>query len=262
MGGFYRSTDGGADWVPLTDGYPASMGNYLGGESIAPDPSNANIVYAAAGMYESSGTGVILSSTDQGADWTVNTIAVPMGGNDTGRGMGERLAVDPNNGTILYFGSRGSGLYKSVNSGGSWSKVTAFPATGDVAATGTSWGLPVVVFDERGGSAAGSTTIYVAAATTAAGSNLYQTTDGGTTWTEIAGGPTGLMAHHASVGSDGTVWLAYGNNYGPFNTVSGLELIGQVWKYSATGSWTNVTPSSNWGGMGGGISVDAQDPST
>jgi hypothetical protein len=262
VGGFYRSTDGGAHWTPLTDQYPSSLGSYLGGESIAPDPTDANIVYAAAGMYESAGaTGVILRSTNQGGSWTVNAINLPMGGNDTGRGMGERLAVDPNNNTILYFGSRGSGLYKSTSSGASWSKVTAFPVTGDVATSGTSWGLPVVVFDKRGGSAAGSKTIYVAAATTGAGSNLYQSTDGGATWSELAGGPTGLMAHHAAVGSDGTVWLAYGNNYGPYNTNSSVKLVGQVWKVAATGSWTNVTPpSANWGGMAGGISVDAQDP--
>jgi hypothetical protein len=262
VGGFYRSTDGGAHWTPLTDQYPSSLGSYLGGESIAPDPTDANVVYAAAGMYESAGaTGVILRSTNQGATWTVNAINLPMGGNDTGRGMGERLAVDPNNNAILYFGSRGSGLYKSTNSGANWSKVTAFPTTGDVATTGTSWGLPVVVFDKRGGGAAGSTTIYVAAATTAAGSNLYCSTDGGTTWSAIAGGPTGLMVHHASVGSDGMVWLAYGNNYGPFNTNSSVKLVGQVWTYAAGGTWTNVTPpAANWGGMAGGISVDAQDP--
>jgi len=56
------------------------------------------------------------------------------------------------------------------------------------------------------------------------------------------------------------VGLPYGNNYGPYNTVSGLKLAGQVWKYSAAGAWTNVTPpSANWGGMAGGISVDAQN---
>jgi hypothetical protein len=261
VGGFYRSTDGGAHWTPLTDEFSASQSNYLGGESIAPDPTDANIVYAAAGMYETAGNGVILRSTDQGTSWAVNAISAPMGGNDTGRGMGERLAVDPNNNAVLYFGSRGSGLYKSTNSGANWTKVTAFPVTGDVATTGTSYGLPVVLFDKRGGSAAGSMTIYVAAATTAAGSNLYHSTDGGTTWSEVAGGPTGLMAHHGAVGSDGTVWLAYGNNYGPYNTNSSVKLIGQVWTLSASGTWTNVTPpAANWGGMGGGISVDAQDP--
>jgi hypothetical protein len=264
VGGFYRWDNTGAQWIPLTDSFSMAQGNYLGGESIAPDPTNANIVYAAAGMYESSGNGVILRSTDQGNTWTVNTIGVPMGGNDLGRGMGERLAVDPNNNTILLFGTRGHGLYKSTNSGSTWAPVTAFPTMGDVNIANTyggttSYGLPIVLFDKRGGSAAGSTTIYVAAASKASGSNLYRSTNGGTSWALVAGGPTGLMAHHAAVGSDGTVWLAYSNNYGPYNT-TGVTLTGQVWKYSAAGTWTNITPpAANWGGMAGGISVDAQN---
>jgi len=39
------------------------------------------------------------------------------------RGMGERLAVDPNKASILYFGTRTDGLYKSVNSAAGWAKV-------------------------------------------------------------------------------------------------------------------------------------------
>ena len=90
-----------------------------------------------------------------------NTIGVPMGGNDTGRGMGERLAVDPNNGTILYFGSRGSGLYKSTSSGGSWTKVTGFPARLGLRppAMGCRWSCST----SGAGARSGSTTIYVAA---------------------------------------------------------------------------------------------------
>ena len=218
VGGFYRSTTAARTGRRSPTCSRRRKRTTLGGESIAPDPTDASIVYAAAGMYESSGNGVILRSTNQGATWTVNTIGVPMGGNDTGRGMGERLAVDPNNNTILYFGSRGSGLYKSTNSGASWSQGDRLPDDGRRRRHGTSWGLPVVVFDKRGGTSAGSTTIYVAAASTAAGSNLYHSTDGGTTWSQVAGGPTGLMVHHASIGSDGTVWLAYANDYGPFNT--------------------------------------------
>src|ERR1700677_2948179 len=95
VGGAYIWNNSSNTWTPLTDMYPMGEGNYLGIESIAPDPMNANIVYAAAGMYESNGNGVILSSTNQGTSWTVNTIGVPMGGNENGRGMGERLAVDP-----------------------------------------------------------------------------------------------------------------------------------------------------------------------
>jgi hypothetical protein len=271
VGGFYRWDDGDGRWVPLTDFFPMSQGNYMGGESIAPDPTNANIVYAAGGMYETSGNGVILRSTDQGNTWAVNQIAVPMGGNDLGRGMGERLAVDPDNDAILLFGTRGKGLYKSTDSGTTWAPLAAFPTAGDVDIANsyggtTSYGLPVVVFDKTGGSAAGSTTIYVAAASKSATSNLYRTTNGGTSWALVAGGPTGLMAHHASLGSDGTLWLAYSSDYGPYNTGGGT-LTGQVWKY-AGGTWTNVTPpAANWGGstggmglMAGGISVDAQNP--
>ncbi len=252
VGGFYRWDGANTQWIPLEDSFPASQGNYLGGESIAPDPTDANIVYAAGGMYESSGNGVILRSTDQGSTWTINTIGVPMGGNGNGRGMGERLAVDPNNNTILFFGSRDNGLYKSTNSGSTWAAVSSFPTKGDA-----TYGLPVVIFDKAGGTAAGSKTIYVAAATKGgAGSNLYSSSDGGATWAMLTGGPTGLMVHHASLGSDDTLWLAYAGDYGPGSS----DLVGQVWKYAA-GTWTNVTPpAANWGGMAGGISVDAQNP--
>ncbi|HSS38777.1 MAG TPA: hypothetical protein VLT58_08410, partial [Polyangia bacterium] len=125
VGGFYRWDGATATWTPLTDMFSMSQGNYLGGESIAADPVDANVVYAAAGMYESSGNGVILRSADRGATWTMNTIGVVMGGNDNGRGMGERLAVDPKNDSVLLFGSRANGLYKSTDSAAHWSKVTS-----------------------------------------------------------------------------------------------------------------------------------------
>jgi hypothetical protein len=255
VGGFYRWEGASSLWVPISDSFPLSQGNYMGGESIAPDPVDPNIVYAAGGMYLGSGNGVILRSTNQGTTWTVNNIPVPMGGNANGRGMGERLAVDPNHTSILLFGSRENGLYKSIDSATSWAPVSTFPTKGDA-----TFGLPVVVFDKTGGSAAGSTTIFVAAASTSAGSNLYKTADGGTTWALVTGtgGPTGLMVHHASLGSDGTLWLAYSSTYGP----GGGPGSGQVWKYATlTGTWTNVTPpAANWGAMAGGISVDAQNP--
>jgi hypothetical protein len=255
VGGFYRWN--GGTWTPLVDFLPMSEGNYFGGESIAPDPVDADIVYAAAGMYlTGNGNGAILRSTDQGTSWTINQIGVPMGGNENGRGMGERLAIDPNDHTILFFGSRSNGLYKSTDSATTWTKVSGFPTQGDA-----TYGLPVVIFNQAGGSATGSTNIYVAAASTSAGSNVYQTTNGGTSWSLVTGtgtGPTGLMVHHAALASDGNLWLAYSSNYGPYNTET-APLSGQVWKYAtATGAWTNVTPpSTNWGGMAGGISVDA-----
>ena len=50
-----------------------------------------------------------------------------MGGNESGRFNGERLAVDPNQGDILFFGSRRDGLWKSADRGATWQKVESFP---------------------------------------------------------------------------------------------------------------------------------------
>src|SRR5579871_2202007 len=135
VGGFYRWDNTNSRWIPLTDMY---RGNNFGGESIAPDPVNANIVYAAAGF---SGPGTILSSTNQGNSWTANAIPVSIAGNNDGREAGERLAVDPNLNSKLYFGSRWQGLWVSANSAASWSQVTAFPVNGDAG-----YGLAWVIF--------------------------------------------------------------------------------------------------------------------
>jgi len=265
VGGAYRWNSATDSWVAITDMFPLSQGNYLGIESIAPDPTNANVVYAAGGMYEGSGNGVILSSTNQGASWTINTIGVVMGGNDMGRGIGERLTVDPNLPSTLYFGTRNAGLYKSTNSAATWAKVASFPTNGGNFTF--SWNVPsglgIVIVDGQGGTAGtASNTLFVAAADTQANSNLYRSNDAGATWTLVAGGPSGFMAHHAGLASDGTLWLAYSNDMGPYD-FSGVALQGQVWKYKvSTGAWTNVTPpNTNWGGMAGGLSVDAQNPS-
>ena len=44
----------------------------------------------------------------------------------------KRLAIDPNSNNILYFGARsGNGLWKSTNSGASWTQVKNFPSVGE-----------------------------------------------------------------------------------------------------------------------------------
>jgi hypothetical protein len=45
----------------------------------------------------------------------------------------QRLAVDPNLNSIIYFGARsGNGLWKSTDYGVTWSNVTAFKWTGEL----------------------------------------------------------------------------------------------------------------------------------
>jgi xyloglucan-specific exo-beta-1,4-glucanase len=73
----------------------------------------------AAGMYTNSwdpNNGSILASTNQGESWSIYPLPFKVGGNMPGRGLGERLAVDPHDNSILYFGARsGHGLWKSTN---------------------------------------------------------------------------------------------------------------------------------------------------
>ncbi len=249
VGGFYRWNNSSGQWVPLTDMY---RGNNFGGESIAPDPVNSNVVYAAAGF---SGPGTILSSTDQGNSWTANAIPVTIAGNNDGREAGERLAVDPNQASKLYFGSRWQGLWVSTNSAAGWSQVTSFPVNGDAG-----YGLGWVLFDPHGAPGSASATLYVGVLAMSSGnSNLYRSTNAGASWTLISGGPSNMITPHASLGTDGNLWIVYDSGgYGP-NSV----LTGQIWKLNTSNlSWSNVTPSNGPGsGSGGyaGISVDPEN---
>ena len=98
IGGLYRYNRHAQRWLPLQDGMPE--GNYFGVESVAPDPRDANVVYAAVGMYRS-GPAAILRSMNRGATWKIVPVPFRMGGNEDGRGLGERLAIDPQDTDIL-----------------------------------------------------------------------------------------------------------------------------------------------------------------
>ena len=217
VGGAYRYDPTARRWMAITDWVGHNDSNLLGIESIATDPVDPNRVYMAAGMYLTAGNGSILSSTDMGQTWTRNNISAPMGGNADGRSMGERLAVDPNLTSTLYFGSRSTGLWKSTDSAHTWTQVTGFPTTGVAngdAGTG-GYGLTFVVFDPRSGTLGSPTpAIYVGVGVTQRNA-LYRTTDAGATWEAVAGQPAGMMPHHAVLDGCGTLYLAYNNGSRP-----------------------------------------------
>jgi hypothetical protein len=252
MAGAYRWDETKYGWIPIMDWLTRPDMKYIGVESIAADPVDSNVVYMAVGTYTSS-NGQIIRSADRGNTWTRYNIATPMGGNADGRSLGERLMVDPNKTSILYFGSRTTGLWKSTDSAATWAKVASFPVTGT-----NPYGLSFVVFDKTSGTAGnGSSTVYVGVAATTAGTNLYRSADAGATWTLVTGSnpPSGMMPHHGVLASDGNLWIAYNSSSGP-NSISS----GSVWKLNtATSTWTNVNPAGHGGGIGG-ISVSASDP--
>ncbi|WP_291911931.1 RICIN domain-containing protein [Chitinophaga sp. CB10] len=251
IGGAYRWDPVNKVWIPLSDSF--ASGDDFGVVSMAADPSDANRVYMATGLYTQSwgAQGAIYSSTNKGATWTRNSLPIKLGGNEDGRSAGERLQVDPNLGSILFLGSSTDGLWKSTNYGASWSKVNSFPVSSSPVGSG---GIAFVLFDKTSSSAGAATqTIYVGVMQK--GTNLYKSTDGGASWSAIPGQPTNLMPHQAARGSNGIIYLSYSDANGPNNVSTGA-----VWKLNpANNTWTNITPSSAQGGYGG-ISVDAQNP--
>jgi xyloglucan-specific exo-beta-1,4-glucanase len=135
IGGAYRWNQGDQRWVPLLDGVGWDRWGYNGVISLATDPVDTDRVYVAAGMYTNSwdpNNGAILRSADRGATWQATPLPFKLGGNMPGRGMGERLAIDPSDNRVLYLGApEGNGLWRSTDSGVSWSEVTAFPNPGN-----------------------------------------------------------------------------------------------------------------------------------
>ncbi len=249
MGGAYRWNSATSTWIPLTDWL--GDWNLYGIESIAPDPVNANIVYAAIGQTYNNTDGYIIASSDQGSTWTQYSIPALIGANNGGNDAGERLAVDPNLTSILYFGSRSNGLWKSTNSAANWSQVTSFPVNGDAGN-----GLSYVILDPKSGtSGSQSNTVYVGVEAAGSGnSNLYRSTNGGTSWAVVPGGPSGMITIQASLGTDGNLWIVYDDSNSYNN--------GQIWKLNTgTLAWTNVSPSNGPASGGGysGICVDAQN---
>jgi xyloglucan-specific exo-beta-1,4-glucanase len=269
IGGAYRWDQVSGRWIPLLDWIGFDDWNLTGVDSIATDPVDPARLYIAAGTYTNEWTsqnGAILRSTNRGNSFQRTNLPFKVGGNMPGRSMGERLAIDPNRNSTLYFGARsGNGLWRSTNFGESWSRVTSFPVAGTYVEdpsnsyTGDRIGVVWVTFDRRTGTPGNTTqTIYVGVADT--GNSVYRSTDGGATWAAVPGQPTGFLPHHGVLASNGMLYITYSDGAGPYDGEKG-----DVWRYdTSSASWTMISPvpsssSDNYFGYGG-LTVDAQNP--
>ncbi|MFJ4790247.1 cellulose binding domain-containing protein [Streptomyces sp. NPDC088794] len=272
IGGAYRWEESSKTWTPLLDSVGWDDWGHTGVVSLASDSVDPNKVYAAVGTYTNSWdptNGAVLRSGDRGASWQKTDLPFKLGGNMPGRGMGERLAVDPNKDSVLYLGApSGKGLWRSTDSGVTWAQVTNFPNVGDYVQDPTdtsgyasdNQGIVWVTFDESTGSAGSATrTIYVGVADTA--NSVYRSTDAGATWSRVAGQPTGFLAHKGVLDArNGYLYLAYSDKGGPYDGGKG-----QLWRYAtASGAWTNVSPVADADAYYGfsGLTIDRQHPGT
>ncbi len=176
VGGAYRFNQNTGSWkqIVTSESIPAAdvkWSNHQGVLSLVSAPSNSAKAYMA---YNNT----IYKSLDQGENWSrTNFPDIEMHPNDDSSKLsGERLAVDPTNEDIVYFGSINNGLYKTTD-GQNWNKINSLPS-GEL-----DRGIRSIVFDTNGGSSNNGTDIvYI----TIDGAGVFKSTDAGMTWVNIS----------------------------------------------------------------------------
>jgi photosystem II stability/assembly factor-like uncharacterized protein len=257
IGGAYRWDEAESRWIPLLDWLTKPDWNLYGIEAMALDPRDPNRLYLACGTYtnEWGGPGAILSSRDGGRTFTRCDLDFKLGGNEDGRSMGERLAVDPLDGRILLFATRNNGLWRSDDSGKTWHGVASFPISGRT----NGIGLTSVAFDPGGGRlGTGCSSIFVGAASRT--ENLYRSSDGGATWSAVADAPKGMFVHHLAISSRGSLVETLSDGPGPNDIGNGAVY---QWEINSQ-FWNNITPikprSGSEKGFGyAGLAIDPRD---
>src|SRR5438093_2981814 len=208
QGGVWKTVNGGADWTPLTD---AQCSLAMG--ALAVDPITPNIGYAGTGEMNFSsesyyGCGV-LRSTDGGVTWTQLGGAVfdtPTGGAHI-----SKIVVDPatagSASSSTVFAATSFGLYKSVNSGGAWSRLLSASVT-DVLQNPSNGSVLLA--------AVGCS--YTSCNPASLANGVYKSVNGGATWSLVAGGfpsfDVGRIQLATAVSSPSTLYAAVQNALG------------------------------------------------
>lgn len=127
IGGAYRYEFSTGSWISLIDHVTAISKWESYPLSIALDPQHPDWLYIAAGDLKNN---FLCRSKNRGEHFEYFPIPAGIHGNAPGRGTGERLAVDPCNPSILYFGSQTEGLLISEDYGETWTGISVKPADG------------------------------------------------------------------------------------------------------------------------------------
>ncbi len=227
-GGVYKTYNGGASWTDLTDGivpsqiYRVSTGQKTSSEVLCGLQDNGTKLYSAAswsdvtggdGMdclvdftnnnvqYATYAEGTIYRTTNH---WAASSDITP-GTAGTGHWV-TPLAMNPVNSKSIYAGY--ADLWKSVNQGTNWTKISTMNTTDKLRA------IAVAPSDTQ--------RIYVSDP-----NQIWKTTNGGTGWSEITGSlPTGgnSITYIAVKNDDpNTVWITLGgyDNQRVFETTNG-----------------------------------------
>jgi|GEM_PF-1072641 len=163
--------------------------NLYGIDGIALHPTNPNIVYMSADKRLNNKASAIIKSTDQGKNWQVINApdGIAFGANQMVR-QGNNITLNPNNLNELWIGVRGKGLWKL--NGTTFTQVS----TAQVPESATAnHGIRSIVFDPNN-----TNTVYLGYY----GRGVYRSTNGGSSFSLIAGSPTNINDLSLSAGGN------------------------------------------------------------
>ena len=262
-GGVWKTTSAGATWYPIFDSITdvSSIG------SVEAAPSDPNVVYVGTGDIITGG-GInegngVYKSTDAGRTWRHlgldATKQIPS------------MSVDPHDPSIVLIAAQGDvhvksksrGVFRSTDGGATWTQTLFVNDSTGAQKIARAYDTPGVVFATTvahytptpppppgaggfgRGNAAGPTN-----------TKLFKSTDGGATWTEIAGGGLPRLT--------GKMWVAVANNtsgqrvfvigdWGLYRSDDG----GATWRQMAA---DDQRIRNGQGGYNCGVYVDPQNP--
>jgi hypothetical protein len=205
--GVFRSADNGDHWEMRSVG----LGNYEV-SSFAVDPFDSNTLYAGAGALSSSRKAGIYVSHDAGLTWQHLTSTFTHTITFRRYRTINAIAPDPAHPGYFLSGSRENGLWRTTDSGDTWTQVYAAPLTNaplfstydDDPADPHPAPVAMVVFHPLV-----SSTVYAALD----GFGVISSTDSGENWTPAnAGLPASATVKYLAVGSNAVLYAAAGED--------------------------------------------------
>jgi hypothetical protein len=245
VGGVYRWNPAKSSWRHLivANSLPKSFMEMIQGqpgikrsslyhvETIGIAPSDPRILFVGAGTSTDS-PGVLLRSRDHGVTFEITGLTVPMAGNAEYR-TSERIAVHSTDASIVLYGSRTRGLWRSEDGGINWSQVPVEQIPVAEPINKNHAGVLKVIFDA---------THPGRAYASVAGVGIYRSDDTGQSWQPILS--DGLWAEDMET-SKGILYAA------------GKDDVG-LRRYDPETGWTTITPNNRRNLAE--LAVDPNDP--
>ncbi|MFT4665160.1 MAG: photosystem II stability/assembly factor-like uncharacterized protein [Polaribacter sp.] len=259
-GGVFKTTDDGANWTPIFDDQP-----YLSIGSIKVDPNNSNIVYVGTGDpnvtgYPFIGNG-IYKSDDGGTTWAQSGLAET--------GIVSKIIIDPSNSSTIYAATMGNpfafsddrGLYKSTDSGASWTKVLFISNQAGVIDMAINPDNPEILY-ATGWDRIRTNQLSIISGN---GGRIYRSENGGSSWEILDNGlPIKELSRSSITISPNNPDVLYASIVDSTYFIQGVyktEDGGDSWSTVTLGNSDNglINPLSNFGWYFGRIFIDPAD---